>query len=120
MIGEFFIGQLAVGRGCGMDDQRLDVCDIREQREDLQRVDESVGFFFTALDIKGKDRGAAVREILLIQRVIGMIRQRRMVDFHNLRMFRKIFNDFLGVLGVTLQTKREGLCTLQKQKCREG
>ena len=102
LIGELLVGELAVGRGRGMDDKALDVRDVREKGENLQIVDEGEGFFLAALDIKGKDGRAAVREVLLIQRVVGMFGKRRMVDLRDLRVMAQIFDDLLGVLRVPL------------------
>ena len=74
-----------------MDDQALHVGDIGQQREDRQVVDELPRFLLPAFDVEGEDRSASVREILLIQRVVGVIRKRRMVDFFHQRMLRKEF-----------------------------
>ena len=43
-----------------------------------------------------------------------------MVDVLNERMLCEIFNYLLGVLGVTLNSEREGFKTLQEEECVEG
>ena len=63
-----------------MDDQALYIRHIGQQRKELKMVDPFVGFRLTALDLKRKDGSAAVGEILLIKRVVGMVGQRGVVD----------------------------------------
>ena len=79
-------------------------------------VDEGVRFLLTALDLKCEDAAAAVREILLIQRVIGMIGQRRMVDLGDLRMILQVLDDLFGVLRMTLQAQGQRLGALEQQE----
>ena len=62
-----------------VDHEGFYVGDVREQREELERVDEFEGLRLTALYVEGEYRSAAVREILLIERVIGVLRQRGVV-----------------------------------------
>ena len=102
-----------------MDDQALNVSNVCQQREDLQLVDKLECCFLAALDIKGEDRCAAVREVLLVQSMIRVVRQRRMVHMLNLRVIGQELNDLLGVLNVTLDTQRQSLSALQQQKCVE-
>ena len=63
-LGKLLIGQLGVRRRCRMNHQRLDIRDICKQRENLQMINKCMCFLLTALDLKGKDAAAAVREIL--------------------------------------------------------
>jgi len=58
-----------------VDDQGLDISDIRQQRENLQRVDECVRFLHAALDVKGEDGGTAVGKVFLKQSMVGVLRQ---------------------------------------------
>ena len=78
-IQQLLLGQLRMGGGGGMDHQRLHICHIGQQGEDLQMVDELEGLLLAALDLEGKDGSAAVGEVLLIQGMIGMIGQGGMV-----------------------------------------
>ena len=119
LLGQFGVVQLAVGGGSRVDDQALHVGHVGQQGEDLQVVDELEGFLAAALDIKGKDGGAAVGEILLIQRVVGVIGQGRMVDLLDLGMVGQERDDLLGVLDVALDAQAQSLGALQQQECVE-
>ena len=119
LILQLLCGQLRVSGGCRMDDQALNVSNICQQREDLQLVDKLECCFLAALDIKGEDGRTAVREVLLVQCMVRMIRQRRMVYMLNLRVIGQEFNNLLGVLNVTLDTQRQRLGALQQQECVE-
>ena len=99
-----------------MDDQTLDVSHICQQREDLQVVDELECFLTAALDVEGEDGSAAVGEVLLIQGVVGVIRQRGMVDLLDLGMVGQELDDLLGVLHMALNAQAQGLGTLQQQE----
>ena len=105
--------QLGMGRGSGVNHQRFHVSHVREQGEDLQRVDEFERLGLTAFDIEGKDRRAAVGEIFLIPRVVGMIGQGRMIDFFHLRVVHQVLHDLFCVLRVTFQTERKRFRSLQ-------
>ena len=54
LLGQLLIVQLAVGGGGRVDDQTLHVCNVCQQGEDLQVVNELEGFFAAALDVEGK------------------------------------------------------------------
>ena len=66
LLGQLLLVQLAVGGGGRVDDQALYVCNVCQQGEDLQVVNELEGFFAAALDVEGEDGCAAVGEILLV------------------------------------------------------
>ena len=119
LILQFLCGQLRVSGGCRMDDQTLNVSNICQQRKDLQLVNELKCCFLSALDIEGEDGCAAVREVLLVQSVIRVLRQRRMVDVLDLRMVLEEFNDLLGVLDMALNAQRQRLGALEQQECVE-
>ena len=103
-------------RGRRMDDEGLHVRDVRKQRENLEVIDEAERGFLPALDLEGKDARAAVREIPLVERVVGVIGQRRMVDLLDLRMVLQELHDLLRVLRVPLEAKGQRLRALQEQK----
>ena len=103
-----------------VDDQALHVRHIGQQREDLQRVNESMGLLHAALDIEGEDGGAAVGEVLLKQRVIRMIGQRGVVDLLHLRVPGEKLHHLFGVLCVAVEAQGQGLHALQQQKGIEG
>ena len=118
LLFQLFYGALAVGRGCRMDNQRLDVRNVCQNREDLQAVNKLLCFLLSALDIEGEDRTGTVREILLIQLLILRI-ERRVVDGLNQRLRLQILQNLLGVLNMALDTQGQGFQTLQKQECIE-
>ena len=77
LVSQFFLCQLAVGRGSGMDNEAFDVSYIGQQGEYLQVVDELVSLLHAALDLKGENGAAAVGEVLLIQGVVGVLARQR-------------------------------------------
>ena len=99
-----------------MDDEGLHVRDVCKQRENFEVINEAERCFLPALDLERKDARAAIREIPLVERVVGVIGQRRMVDLLDLRMVLQELHDLLRVLRVPLETKRERLRALQEQK----
>ena len=50
-----------------MDCQGLHICYVGKQREQLQLIDEILCLLCITLDLKGKDRTAAIRKILLVK-----------------------------------------------------
>lgn len=107
LICQFFRSELAVRGGRGVNDKALDIGYIGKQRENFQAVNKCMCLRYTALDLKSEDRRAAVREIFLIQRMVGMVGQRRMVDMFDLRMICEKFYNLFGILGMALQAQRQ-------------
>ena len=70
-----------------MDYQTLYISYVGQQREDLQSIDELPRLFLSALDFEGEDGGNTVGEILLVELVVVMTREGRMVHFVQLRIF---------------------------------
>lgn len=62
-----------------------------------------MGFLLAALDFKGEDGSAAVGEVFLIEGVVRVVRQRRVVHMLYLGVSRKVFHHFLRVLRMALQ-----------------
>ena len=120
LIGQFFFGQLGMRGRCRMDHQALHVRHIGQQGEDLQVVDKSPRLLLTALDLKGKNGGSSIGKISFIQFVVRMVRKGRVIHFGDLRMPAEILDHFLCVFGMPLQAEREGLHSLEKEKCIEG
>ena len=58
-------------------------------------IDEAEGFRLPPLDLEGKDADAAAWEIAFIQRVIRMLRRRRMIDLRDLLMLSEEFDHLL-------------------------
>ena len=75
LLRQFFVVELSVRGRRRVNDEALDVRDIRQQGEDLEIIAELLRRLAAALDLDGEDRCAAVWEIALIQRMIRMIRQ---------------------------------------------
>ena len=98
LIEQLFLSQLGMRRGCRMDDQRLHVRDVCQQRENLQIVNKPKCGFLPALDFEREDARAAVREVALVERVVGMVGQGRMVDLLDLRMVFQEVDDLLRIL----------------------
>ena len=119
LLGQLLIVQLAVGGGGRVDDQTLHVCNVCQQGEDLQVVNELEGFFVATLDVEGEDGCAAVGEILLVQGVIRVIGQRGVVDLFHLGVVCQEFDHLLGVLHMALDAQAQGLGALQQQECIE-
>ena len=120
LIQQLLFGALAVGCGCRMDNQRLYVCNICQQREDLQVVDEFLCLRSVALDLKGENGAAAVREVLLVQSLLlRILADRRMIYLFYLRMIVQILNNLQRILYVALYTQRQCFQTLQEEECVE-
>ena len=116
LIGQLLIVQLAVGGGSRVDDQTLHVSDVGQQREHLQVINKLEGLFTAALDVEGEDGSTAVGEVLLVQGVVRVIRQRGVIDLFHLRMVGQELHDLLGVLHMALDAQAQGLGALQQQE----
>ena len=105
-----------MGRGRRVNHQALCIRDICEQRENLQVVDEGKGLLLSALDVEGEDGRAAVREVLLIERMIRVVCERRVIHLLNLRVLRQELDNLQRVLDMALHAERQGLGALQEQE----
>ena len=103
-----------------MDHQTLHVGNISQQREDLQGVDELPCFFLSAFDLEREDRAAAIGEVLLIERVTGVILQCGVIDLCHLRMIGEELHHLQRILDVTLYAQAQRLDTLQEDEGIEG
>ena len=99
-----------------MNHERLHIGDVRQQREDLQMIDEGLRLFLAAFDVEGEDRTGAVREITFVEFVIWMVRERRMVDFGNLRILLQIIHHLQRICHVTFDAQRQRFQSLQEQE----
>ena len=116
LVGEFGLRQLGVGGCGGMDDQRLDVGNIGQQREDLQGVYEAERFLLASLDLEGENGAAPVGEIPEVLRVVGMGGECRMVDLSHLGVFGQEVHHLQGVGHVALDAQRECLQALKENE----
>ena len=95
-------------------DERLDVGHVGEQREHLQVVDELPCSLLAALNLEGEDRGTTVGEILLVELMVGVLRQARVVHLGDVAVTSQELNDLLGVLDMTVDAQRQGLGALEQ------
>ena len=102
---QFLLVHLGMRRRCRMDDEGLDICDVGEEAEDLQMIDEFLCLFCTALDFECKDRNAAVREVLLVKLMIRMVRQGWMVNLCDMRVFGKVVNNLERIFNMAFNTE---------------
>ena len=114
LLGELLGRELRVRGSSRVHDERLDVGHVGEQREHLQMIDELPCSLLATLNLKGEDRGTAVGEVLLIELVIGVLRQARVVHLGNVAVAGKELNDLLGVLDMAVDAQRQGLGALEQ------
>ena len=105
-----------MGSGSWMDYQAFYIRHICQQGKDFQVVNELVSLLLTSLYFKRKDGTAAVGEIFLVQSVVWMAGQRRMVHLFHLRMVCQEFHYFFGVFRMAVQPEGKGLHPLQQKK----
>ena len=120
LIQQLLCGQLGMGGGGGMDHQALDVRHVGQQGEDLQIIDELMGLLLAALDLEGEDGSAAVGEVLLVQGVVGMIRQAGVVDLFHQGMVGQVLHDLLGVLRMALRRRDRVSVPCSSRKAAKG
>ena len=77
-------------------------------------VDELPSCFLAALDLEGEDRGTAVGEILLVELMVGMLGQARVIHLGNMAVTGQELNDLLGVLDMAVDAQRQGLGALEQ------
>ena len=114
LLGELLGRELGVRGGSRVHDERLDVGHVGEQREHLQMIDELPSCLLATLNLKGKDRGTATGEVLLIELVIGVLRQARVVHLGDVAVTSQELNDLLGVLDMTVNAQRQSLGALEQ------
>ena len=102
-----------------MDHQTLYISYVSQQREYLQSVDKFPGLFLSALNLKGEDRSTTVGEVLLVELVVVMTLECRVVHFSNLWMLSQEIYNLKRILHMTLNTQTQCLYTLQQDECVE-
>ena len=113
---ELLLVHLGVRRRSRMDDERLDVGNIGQQAEYLQVVDELLGRLSAALDLERENRDAAIREVLLVELMIRMVRHSRVIDLLDMRVLSEVVDNLECVLDVALDAQRQRLRALQQQE----
>ena len=114
-IQEFFFRQLGVCRGSRVDNQRLDVSNVSQEREQFEILSELSCLISCSLQFESEDRTCALREVAVVKCFLRRI-DRRMVDLFYLRMILQEVNDLQGILYMTLNTERQCLKALQEQE----
>ncbi len=108
--------QLGVGRRGRVDDQRLGVADVGEQREDLDVVDEPTAGLDAALDPEGDDATEATGQVTLGE-LVGRVRlETRIADPGHLGSALEPLGHRQRVLAVALDPQRQRLEALQEQE----
>ena len=62
-----------MGRGGGVNNQRLDVSDISQKRKESQLVDPIPGLLLISPNIKGEDRGTAIGKIFRVKCLLNRV-----------------------------------------------
>src|SRR3972149_5759687 len=99
-----------------MDDQRLRVADVGQQREDLDAVDEPATGFGPTLDTEGYDAAKAAREVPLRQLVARVRLEARVADPAHLRSGLQPPRNGERVLAVPGDAQRQRLEALEEQE----
>ncbi len=97
-----------------MDYQRFHVCHVCKQREYLEVVDEFEGVLLGSVDFECEYRAAAVGEVTFIQVMVGVARNRWVVDLLDFRLFLEVFYHFQRVFYVALNTQAQCFESLQE------
>ena len=109
LLGFLGVGELGMGGGGGVDDERLHVGHVGEQREYFQRVDEAVSLFLAPLYLKGEYRPCTVGELAGVESVVGVVGEGGMVDAGDLGMIAQELHDAQGILDMTFHAQRQRL-----------
>ena len=70
---------------------------IGKEREDLEIINKTESLCFSTLYFKREYGTTSIREVFIVQFVVRMGRERRMVDLVDLRVLREPFYDLQGV-----------------------
>ena len=101
-----------------MNNQRLGIADVGQQREQFQAVDQLLACLVAAarlsfFDSEGDDGAAAVGQVLLGTLVVGARFEPRIVDPLDAGMLGEVLGDGQRVGGVALQAQVQRLDPLQ-------
>ena len=119
LLQQFFLGALAVSGGSRMNNQRLHICYICQQREDCQVIDELLCRLRIPFNLEGENGTAAVRQVLVVQIVSRLRLDGRMVNRLYLRMLRQVIHDLQRIAYMTLYAQRQSLQSLKEDECVE-
>ncbi len=99
-----------------MDHERFGISDVREQAEELQRVNELLACVVAAANAEGDDRAGSVGKIFFRQRVVLAARQSGIVDPFDARMFFQHLGDGERIFRVALHAQVKSFNSLQNEK----
>lgn len=119
LSGKLFRSHLRVSRGVRVYHERLDVCHVSQQREDLERVDELPCVLLRTVYLEREDRTGTLWEVLLIEFVVRMAFERWMADALYLRMVSEEVDYLERILNVTLYAEWQRLNALKQNPCVE-
>ncbi len=113
---QLFLAHLRVCGGRGMDHERFDIRNVREQRKQLQRFRELLRLLARAVEFKSEDRRAALGIIFVIEFLFSAGRERRMVDLLHLGVLIQEIDHLQRVLHMPLHAEGQRLNALQEQE----
>src|SRR5581483_6610447 len=90
--------------------------DVRQVRNQLQLLDERLAGRPATVDTEGEDGAGALRQVLLRQAVVRVVRQARVADPTDGRMIVQHLGNGERVLAVALHPQRQGLQAEQQQE----
>src|SRR5262245_23519054 len=103
------VGELAVRRRRGMDNEAFGIADDGQVRKQLDAVHHLHADLIAALDTEGEYRPGALGQVFLGQRMILVRRQAGVVDPGHGRMLVEVFGNLLGVGAVALHAQAQRL-----------
>src|SRR5262245_2976419 len=95
-----------------MNDQRLRVSDVRQEAEELDRVDELLSRIESAANAETNQRACAGWRVFLHSIVVGARFESGIIHPFDLWMFLEVFCNFERIFGVSLHSQVQRLGSL--------
>ena len=114
---QLLVGKLAVGVGCRVEYAGIAVRHMGLNSNQLQRVDEAVRICPVPVHGESHYAAGAVREVLLLEGVIRVRRQVRVLDPFNGRAFIQEGRHLAGVAAMPFHTHIQGLKPQAQVEC---
>ena len=102
---QFLRRKLRVGGCIRVYNQTLHIGYISQQREYLQGINEAPGLLLSTLYLEGKYAARSFREVFLVECMIGMALQCRMIHPGYLWMLGEEVNDLEGILDMSFYSE---------------
>jgi enoyl-CoA hydratase len=99
------VRQLPVRGGCGVNDERTGIADVREVREQFDIGDELDAGVIAALESEGEHGAAALRHVFLRQRVVLVVLETRIAHPGHFRPLRQPFRDIERIVTMALHAQ---------------